>query len=95
MIILPTRVYCYRCRKTVEKSETRYVGMLGREERFECFNCFKKDRTVPWKAEETGERLELYCERCRYKFYSKKLFCPYCNQGDMIMKGNISVNDLL
>lgn len=98
MDILSSRVYCFRCKKSVEKTDTRYIGTVRKEERYECNSCLKRNKGSPWSIpleDGPAKKLDLYCERCRYKFSSKALMCPYCNQADMLMRGNITVKDLL
>lgn len=98
MVLLNNRVYCFRCKKSVEKTDSKYIGTVRTEERFECNSCLKRNRASPWSVNlesAPAQKIDLYCERCRYKFSSKALMCPYCNQADMLMRGDITVKDLL
>lgn len=98
MELANNRVYCFRCKKSVEKTDTRFIGTVRKEDRYECLPCLKRNKSSPWSVRlEEGpmEKIDLYCERCRYKFSSRALMCPYCNQADMLIRGNITVKDLL
>ena len=92
MVYLKTKVTCYHCKKQVEKTEASvFQAPLGGPS-WECFNCFKKSRQI---LGEDGIKLDLYCERCNYRFKSKKAICPYCNETNTLSKGNVTMKDLL
>ena len=91
MPVLRIPVECCRCNKMVEKANARFLTRVKNERKYECFSCYKLNRN---KHKEFVKR-ELYCERCRYKFKSKKLLCPYCNRSDNVVKGEVTVKDLL
>lgn len=96
MVQILEQVQCFHCGKKVNKTSTRLVRDVNNIPQPECFSCFMVFKSPAWqKTIQLKERYELYCERCRYKFYSKKLLCPYCNNSDFICKGNLSIHDLV
>ena len=96
MVLLREQVKCFRCERMVHKTDTRLVKTMEQLPQLECFDCFRRSSTPAWKKiVQLREKCELYCEKCRYKFYSSKLVCPYCNQGDNLCKGDVSIHDLI
>ena len=93
---LRVNVNCFKCGEEVEKNAARPIEAVNKEARYECFTCFRSDKTEPWGfGDEIQEKKELYCERCRYKFSSKISMCPYCNKQDQVVPGEVTVRDLL
>ena len=96
MTIIRSRVQCFRCKKSVDKSDTLVIKTITKDPRYECSQCYKRNRTKPWGfGDEMSYKKDYYCERCRYKFSSKKDVCPYCSKSDQIEGGNITVKDLI
>lgn len=98
MAIVHARVNCIRCAKMVDKSETILLPSTGNDKKFICFGCYKaeKPRTPRWSmGQETKAKDEYFCGRCKYKFKSVNPSCPYCSQTDAVVKGNITMKDLL
>lgn len=97
MVVLRSRVTCCTCQKPVDKFDTRLMPADDGQRVYECFICFKKKRAgilvIPDQDMQTKQ--DLYCERCKYKFRSRKYDCPYCNKGDMVVAGKFSVSELL
>ncbi len=94
--VLRKPVECFRCKKQVEKADS-LLTKIGGEQKYECFGCYKKSRDtfVDWAEREEKVKKEYRCARCNYKFKAPNPVCPYCNKSDMVVKGNISVIDLL
>lgn len=91
MVLLRVPVSCFRCGEVVDRSQTLVAG-----KRYECFSCYKQLKNSPWLIrQKLPEKLELYCECCRYRFKSKRLVCPYCDKEDRVVRGQIEVSDLL
>ncbi len=90
MVYLRIKVPCFRCKRQVEKTKVLTVGSMTDEPRYECYVCFKRFAN-------SGDRPKsrFLCQRCNYKFNSKKDECPYCNKSDLVIKGKITVHDLL
>ncbi len=93
--MLKLKVQCYRCGKEVEKADAREVESVSKEKRYECFSCFKRYNPRRFKVGEELQKREYYCERCRYRFHSRNMLCPYCNKADRLVEGKISVQELL
>jgi hypothetical protein len=94
MPILRIPVECFRCRAVVE--QTSAVIVSKRENKHECYTCYQKNRSSTWSVSQTAKRtVLLLCERCHYKFKSKKLLCPYCDKNDMLMNPNTKLKDLI
>lgn len=91
MISLRIKVSCNRCRKQVEKINTREVS----PKKYECFDCFKSQRPKNPDKTSTPLKYDLYCERCRYKFTSSQRVCPYCNESDYLDVSGPSADELL
>jgi len=68
MVYLKAKVTCFHCKKQVEKAEARIFDAPLGGPSYECFNCFKKSRMI---LGEDNVKLDLYCERCNYRFKSK------------------------
>jgi hypothetical protein len=96
MVVLRSRVLCFRCNKPVSKIDTvKTISNTG-EPRFQCSNCFKKAKTSNWgMGDEIPVKSSCFCQRCRYKFKSQSGLCPYCNQKDLVVIGKVTVQDLL
>ena len=96
MVLLRVKVTCQRCKKRVEKLQTRALASALGETTYECFECFKRERTPRWGTDEGIKmRRDMFCQRCRYKFSSVTAICPYCNQSDALEAGNLTADDLL
>jgi uncharacterized CHY-type Zn-finger protein len=97
MTQLRTKVQCFRCSKKVDVNITREIKTLSKESRYECFRCFQKNKREPLLAgvEKPLIKKEYICERCKYKFKSKKAVCPYCNKNDYVTSSNVSVKELI
>jgi len=96
MVYLKVNVKCFRCRKEVEKTQAREMASITKEPRYECFACFNKNKTQPWGfGDKMKYKKEFYCLRCKYKFKRRGNLCPYCNKEDSVIRGNITVHDLL
>ncbi len=94
MAVLRAQVSCFKCKRNVDRSQTLFIGSNGIEKQYECFNCYK-NKNNPRQVDHTGEKIDLYCERCNYKFKSRTNICPYCSKTDKVSSGNISIKDLL
>jgi hypothetical protein len=92
MVILRIPVECHFCSSKIEKRNALIVKNPINDKIFQCFSCFRRNLE---KSSKEPEKVELYCERCKYKFSSTKLRCPYCNQFDAVVKGKIVIKDLL
>lgn len=86
MPMLRTKVNCFKCGSSVDKNETYLYQVTDRENRYECYACFKASRTA---------KRELFCGRCKYKFKARLPICPYCSKSDEVIEGTLSVQDLL
>ena len=96
MALLRIRVKCFHCNKEVSEAEALPVKSVTNKTRYNCYLCYQKHKTHPWGfGDKIPVKKELYCERCRYKFISKKEICPYCNKEDLVMGANVTVKDLL
>ena len=97
MVILKTKIQCFRWKKKVDKNETRVNKSVNGEPRHECFTCFKRYRRDPLLAgvEEIPYKKDYYCQRCNYKFKSKLNTCPYCSKNDLVIGGNVSLKELM
>lgn len=95
MAMLRVSVNCFTCKKVVSKTEARLLRTVAAVPHYECFSCFKKNKVPDGRTAVLSEKCELYCDKCRYKFLSNKLVCPYCNQSDFLSKGNPNVHDLM
>ena len=92
MVLLRIPVECHHCKKQIEKRTALFVKNPENEQIFQCFTCFRSNLK---RTNLDKEKIDLYCERCRYKFTSNKLRCPYCNQFDAVVKGDVTVKDLI
>lgn len=90
MIRLRLQVDCLMCADAVDKNMAIAYG----PEKYVCFDCYKQKKSL-LTAKGYDEKIQLYCERCRYKFTSKRFSCPYCSKADKVGKANISVQELL
>ncbi len=82
--------------KEVEKNQARLIKGITADARYECFSCFKKNKTQPWGfGDEIKQKVGFYCQRCKYKFRARKECCPYCNKSDFVTKGDLTVHDLI
>ncbi len=87
---------CFRCQKEVHPSQARSIISVTKDERYECFDCFKRNKIDPLlPPEKIKPKKGCFCERCKYRFMSAKSVCPYCNKDDMVVVGNVTVKDLL
>lgn len=91
-------VRCFRCYRNVGKNQAREVVCLSKEPRYECFDCFKRNKRDPLLSgiEKPAEKQEYLCGRCKYKFSSKKRVCPYCGNIERIEQvSGVTVYDLI
>ncbi len=96
MAVLIVKVKCFYCNKEIAKTEALPIRSVNKEDRYSCFDCFKKNKTPPWGfGDKVPLKIELYCERCNYYFTSKIKSCPYCNKADLVSEADVSINDLL
>jgi len=96
MVFLRINVNCFRCNKSFDKTEVRDFKSVNKEIRYECFTCFKNDKSSTLnKKNQTPHKKKYYCQNCNYKFQSKKRLCPYCNKSNYVYNGEISIKDLL
>ena len=94
MPVLRSKINCYKCKRPVDRSQTLFLGTIGEERRYECFTCYKqkgKERV----EDPMSEKINLYCERCNYKFKSRTSLCPYCSKSDKVVSGDVSIRDLI
>ncbi|HLC52638.1 MAG TPA: hypothetical protein VJI98_05325 [Candidatus Nanoarchaeia archaeon] len=93
MVILRIPVECVYCKKQIDKRTALFVKNLQNKNLYQCSICFgNNSRTIESKDIKT---ISLYCEKCKYKFTSKKAICPYCNRFDTVMKTDIKISDLI
>jgi len=90
------KAICVTCGKNIDVAQSRVVSAVSGKNKYECFGCYRTSKNSlmappPSKA----QKLNLYCARCKYKFKSRDLLCPYCSQGDLVVRSDISVGDLL
>ena len=97
MVVIPKKVDCSLCYKTVLKSEARLLSPFDNIVRYECFSCFKKKSNMPQKQIllSPEEKRDLFCTFCKFKFKSRRLACPYCGKKEYLMEGEITTTDLL
>ncbi|MBU0457342.1 MAG: hypothetical protein ABH824_05035 [Nanoarchaeota archaeon] len=96
MAVLRARVKCFRCGRSVDKTQTLITKSITKDIRYECAKCYKRNKTSPWGlGDEIPHKIEYFCERCKYKFKSKVCECPYCNKRDRVTEARITVSDLL
>ena len=96
MVVLKSKVLCFRCNKAVNKIDTVKTISTTGEPRYQCSSCFKKAKTTNWgMGDKIPVKIECFCQRCRYKFKSTSGLCPYCNKTDMVIKGKVKAKDLL
>ncbi|PIZ51631.1 hypothetical protein COY27_02860 [Candidatus Woesearchaeota archaeon CG_4_10_14_0_2_um_filter_33_13] len=96
MVVLRSRVVCFRCNNPVNRLDTVKTASKNGEPRYECSVCYKKQKTAQWGVgDEIPVKAECFCQRCKYHFKSKSGLCPYCSQKDLVIKGKITVHDLL
>ncbi|HLC81793.1 MAG TPA: hypothetical protein VJH68_03985 [Candidatus Nanoarchaeia archaeon] len=92
MVLLRIPVECHYCRTSIERRNALAVKNTENLQLFQCFSCFRQNLI---KTGGVAGKADLYCERCRYKFTSSKLRCPYCNQFDAVIKAEIKMKDLI
>ena len=98
MVVLKSSVICISCKNQVNKLETIKFKSNNNETepRYQCPSCFKKAKTIKWGfGDEIKEKAPHQCLRCKYKFQSKTGICPYCSKGDQVIKGKVTIHDLL
>ncbi len=95
------RLACLHCRKEYDKSALRKLKVANQQIKYECVPCSTKLRTGSYsqvlsgKADVPRQKNPYYCQRCNYHFKSQSVQCPYCSKDDTVVRGDISVNDLL
>ena len=90
------KVQCFKCRQIVDKSNTITLESVTKDPRYACSNCYKKSRSQPWGfGDEVPYKKDYFCERCKYKFSSKRNTCPYCSKSDRVEGGNVTVKELI
>ena len=92
MRVLRVPVICCRCGEGVEKSGAITIEFQGKKD-YECYPCYQTHSA--WNAYSQEVKKSLYCQRCNYKFTSKRLECPYCNKMDLVIDSEINVDELL
>ena len=96
MAVLRIKVNCSSCEKRIDKAQALPVKSVNNEKRYECYNCYRRSKSGSLGTNEEVKVKEPYfCQRCKYKFKSKKSICPYCNKSDFLVKGKVTVHDLL
>ncbi|HLD01148.1 MAG TPA: hypothetical protein VJC39_05370 [Candidatus Nanoarchaeia archaeon] len=92
MVVLRSRVNCSKCKSSVDKNETILISSKNYDRTYECYSCYKKSG-----LKQSGIRIrqKCYCERCRYKFNSLTLVCPYCSKDDQVIAADISISNWL
>ena len=98
--ILKIKVKCHRCNEEIDKLDARPMESNGPTKQYECFPCFKKynlsDSPRVKKRTSSGNgKYDLFCEKCRYKFSSRKIVCPYCDKSDHLIKSPDNILELL
>ena len=89
-------VNCIRCKEEVDKNQTLMTRTSANEPRYECYRCYKNGKSAPTGGKgEMKQKINMYCERCRYRFSSKNSTCPYCSKNDKITSANVTIQDLL
>lgn len=89
-------VPCFRCKEKVDKNETIPIKLINKEQRYECFKCYNRNKTSDWGlGDEIQIKRNFVCQRCRYKFSAKSITCPYCDKSDLVVEDNITVRDLI
>ncbi|NQV91419.1 hypothetical protein HQ489_03005 [Candidatus Woesearchaeota archaeon] len=91
MVVIKAHVNCYQCHQSVDKAETLLIMSKGLLKLYQCINCYKIKKPQGYFE----HRKEFYCEKCRYKFSSKKPICPYCNSSERLTKSNVTIHDLI
>ena len=86
-------VECHFCKANIERKNALTVKNPQNNPIFQCFSCFRQNSIN--RNNQPAGKAELYCERCRYKFISSKLRCPYCNQFDAVVKAEVKMKDLM
>jgi len=95
MPVVQARVNCSRCKNPINKAQTIFSRNSYNEKEYTCFNCYNINKNLSMNMEnEQKSKVELYCERCKYRFKSRTSNCPYCNTSDMVSKGNVTMKDL-
>jgi hypothetical protein len=96
MVVLRSRVLCFRCNEPVNKIDTVKTISTSGEPKYQCSSCFKTVKTTTWGlGDEIPVKNDCFCQRCKYKFKSKSGLCPYCSKNDLVVCGKITVHDLL
>ena len=96
MVVLRSRVLCFRCNNAVNKIDTIKTLSTTGEPRYQCSSCFAKAKTSAWgMGDKVQVKSDCFCQRCKYKFKSASNLCPYCSKNDMVVCGKITANDLL
>lgn len=89
-------VKCFRCNTLVEKGSAIILRSVSKKPRYSCYGCYVKQKRFTWGfGDEIPVKKELFCERCKYKFTSKRPGCPFCSKSDRVIESNITVKDLL
>ena len=91
-MILRIPVKCHHCDNYFEKKDALVLKNPQNKELYQCFTCFKTNKA---ELKIDVEKIDLYCEKCNYKFISNKLRCPYCNEFEFVIKSNVKLKDLL
>ena len=92
------RLPCFHCRREFDKPQLRKFKVANQQIRYECVPCSTKLRTGSFLGgaqEERREKNPYYCQRCNYHFKSQTVQCPYCSKDDAVVRGDVSVKDLL
>ena len=90
-----TNVNCFRCKKEVDKLQTRAVKGMDNQKKYECFTCYRSGHPANENVAVQEAKKNYFCGRCKYKFASRTAICPYCNESDQVDFGDVSIKDLL
>ncbi|HIJ11798.1 TPA: hypothetical protein HA278_07095 [Candidatus Woesearchaeota archaeon] len=93
MPLLRVPVQCTTCKDAIDLSSALLVDKTQKQ--YQCYACYQNNSNPAWGYGKEQIKQNHYCERCKYKFVSTKLRCPYCNKGDRLSNPNITVHDLL
>ena len=89
-------VECFRCKENVQKANARLFTTLAEKKVFECNPCAQKSKAKLWSlGEESLTKNNYFCDRCKYKFSSRKSFCPYCSKNDQVVSADVKLGNLL
>lgn len=100
-LILRRSVNCFRCGQDVDRSQALLTKAPDNEQKFECYHCYKKYRDFfvgsaqEKSAVSVDGKASFYCEVCKYKFKGARPLCPYCGKRDTVVRGDLSLKDIM